>query len=117
KCVNVSQFLVRNNLRSVRRHLSRRLAQVAGEHNKWDRVRSNARPGHYRALSFAAVTFVAAVLGENPFSVFGVADGSIRGFRLLWRCFYESHTRATKNERHRKDRNTCRAVATKGFHA
>src|SRR6202040_2325122 len=81
KRIDVSQFLVRQYLLGIRRHLARRFSDVSGEHLERNGIGANARSGGLRALSLEAVTLVAAVLREEPLPIFSIAGRRGRRWR------------------------------------
>jgi hypothetical protein len=78
--------MIGDDFARVRRHLSGKLADVLDERFEGKLRRVDAWAGALRsALAFASVAFVAAVLGENFLSGFGVAIGRRYAFFVLRR--------------------------------
>src|ERR1019366_3558374 len=94
--IYVGQFLIRHDLGSIRRHLARGLTDVGGEHIERDGVRAQPWSGYRRALRFAAVAFVAAILGVSLLPVFGIPGRGLSRFGSLGRIL-APHKRGAEN--------------------
>jgi len=59
---DVGQILIRNDLLGIRRHLTGGAADILGESFIGKRVGTKPRSGRRRALGFAAVALITAIL-------------------------------------------------------